>query len=233
MKKHKKATVGLIALLLVMMIWGIRGAAAYNVVELFKQSDAQPTIYPRRAAISLAPRTAYAGVEVGGNTVTHTLTLRAGWNAVYLEVEPDNPSPLINQGTEEEPIWVHKLSTMEAVFAQLECEACLENVWTWNVPFSTQDYIVGQAEGLWDEPGWLRYFPASSLGADGVSRAFLTDLLSLHANTGYLVKMDDDLAAPLTIKVAEVRFTQERYYRGRYFYYPSRAAAGSNGGAAL
>lgn len=216
MKKYKKARFGIIVLFLVAIIFGMGEAVAYNVIRVPRPSNPPAAQYPLRAAISLAPRDMAADdVEPGGNTftqtlalqpggdaVTQTITLHAGWNAIYLEVEPINTSPLVNEGTEEDPVWVHEKTTMEAVFAQLACENCLESVWAWNVPFSTKDYIVDPAEGLWDEPGWLRYFPEGSAGPDGGSRTFLTDLLALHANTAYLVKLDDVLAAPLTLSVA-------------------------------
>ena len=196
MKNLKTARLGLSMLCLMMIVGGVRGAGGHDA------STPPATAYPRRAAISRVARdVAAAGIVAGGNVITQTLTLHAGWNAIYLEVEPRNPAPLVNAGTEEEPIWVHAQPTMKAIFAQLACEDCLESVWAWHVPFSTQDYIVDPAEGLWDEPGWKRYFPATSVGPDGVSRAFLTDLLSLHTNTGYLVKLADDLAAPLTLQV--------------------------------
>ena len=34
--------------------------------------------------------------------------------------------------------------------------------------------------------------PRRNIGPDGASRAFLTDLANLHANTAYLVKLKDD-----------------------------------------
>jgi hypothetical protein len=205
-------------------------------------------------------------VVAAGQVVTQTFTLSAGWNTIYLEVEPINPSPLVGVGwlfsagwssqiesdldagtlpaalrqtfenngvslserisvtRPEDGYWMisdaeelvsyavfkevengetvlnvysaalNEQSTLESVFGTLACDACLESVWRWNVPQSTMDYIIDPAEGLWDEPGWKHYFPETSLGPDGVSREFLTDLLSLHANTGYLVKLKDDAA---------------------------------------
>ncbi len=62
----------------------------------------------------------------------------------------------------------------------------------WNTPLSTMDYIIDPSEGLWDVQGWKRYFPAHSVDENGVSRDFLTNLLSLHANTAYLVKLKAD-----------------------------------------
>ncbi|GEM_PF-2540966 len=149
--------------------------------------------------------------------ITQTFTLQAGWNAIYLEVEPVNTSPLVNRGTAAAPIWVHEKSTMETVFADLAASGALESVWGWNVPTSRVDYIVDPTEGLWDEPGWRRYVPESKTGPDGVSQGFLTDLLSLHANTAYLVKLKNDLGSPVTLAVRGTPVVQrQRWIKGSY-----------------
>ncbi len=229
-------------------------------------SDRALPATPRVVPLS-GDHAAMASLASAGQVVTQTFTLSAGWNTIYLEVEPTNPSPLVGVGLlfsmgwssqlendldagtlpdalrqefenngiilsdrisltkPEDDYWVisddgetisyavfrevengesvlnvysaalYEQSTIEAVFGTLACaNPCLESVWKWNVPQSTMDYIIDPAEGLWDEPGWKRYFPETSLGPDGLSRGFLTDLLSLHANTGYLVKLKDDAA---------------------------------------
>ncbi len=218
MKKYKQAKIGITVLFLALITFGMNDTIARNILGGSKQRDLPVVHAPLRAAISLTSMDVAAeNVESGGNTVTQTLTLQAGWNAIYLEVEPVNPSPLINEGTEEDPVWVHEQPPMDAIFAQLACENCLESVWAWNVPFSTQDYIVDPAEGLWDEPGWLHYFPETSSGPDGGSRAFLTNLLALHTNTAYLVKLDDNLAAPLTLKVpGQPQVEKQQWVRDSY-----------------
>ena len=171
---------------------------------------------------SRAPAAAPAGPLASADAVTspvitQTFTLQAGWNAIYLEVEPVNTSPLVNQGTAADPIWVHEKSTMETVFADLAASGALESVWGWNVPTSRVDYIVDPTEGLWDEPGWRRYVPESKVGPDGVSQGFLTNLLSLHANTAYLVKLKDDLSGPATLAVRGAPIVQrQRWIKGSY-----------------
>jgi hypothetical protein len=116
-----------------------------------------------------------------GAIVTQVFSLQAGWNAIYLGVEPINASPLGSDG-------IPTQSVMEWVFGGLG--SALDSVWTYNQPVSGKDYIVDPGEGLWDEPGWERYVPDTNVGPDGESRGFLTTLHSLHANTGYLVKMN-------------------------------------------
>lgn len=170
------------------------------------------------SAPAAAPAGPLASADAATSPViTQTFTLQAGWNAIYLEVEPVNTSSLVNRGTATAPIWVHEKSTMETVFADLAASGALESVWGWNVPTSRVDYIVDPTEGLWDEPGWRRYVPEGKAGPDGVSQGFLTNLLSLHANTAYLVKLRDGLAGIATLQVAGSPIVQrQRWIKGSY-----------------
>lgn len=159
------------------------------------------TAAPAVQAAPLLRPAAAAAVTASGALVTQTFTLQAGWNTIYLEVEPINTSPVTDPDGDGPLLPAHTLTTLEAVFATLSCSACLESVWTWNVPVSRMDFIVDPAEGLWDQPGWKRYFSPASVGPDGEPQAFLTDLVTLRANAGYLVKLSDDLAGPVTLAV--------------------------------
>ncbi len=120
---------------------------------------------------------------IQGAVVTQVFTLHEGWNAVYLGVEPINPSGLVDPS---KPELGYKKPLLDAVFDGL---AGLESVWTYNQPPTHKDYIVDPGEGLWDAPGWDRYLPVANRGPDGRSREFLSTLTNLHANTGYLIKM--------------------------------------------
>ena len=214
MNRQQQLRMGIVVLGLTALLFGFGnvvteavGNAVAEAIAVVRPPSATPESppppLPLRAPASLAAGDVAAGtVESAGDLVTQTFTLHAGWNTIYFEIEPRNPSPLVNQGTEDEPVWVHAQPVIEAVFDRLPCDACLESVWRWHVPFATRDYIVDPAEGLWDVPGWRYYFPQSSVGPDGGSRGFLTDMLSLRAHTGYLVKLADDLAEPLTFQVA-------------------------------
>lgn len=161
-----------------------------------------------------------------GAVVTQTFALHGGWNTIYLEVEPINPAPIVDPDGAGPLLPAPALSSLEAIFAQLETCACLESVWTWNVPATQVDYIIDPAEGLWDEPGWRQYIPA------GKPDAFLTDLLSLHANTGYLVQLREGANATLTVSgrpvVRQHRWVQESYNLAGFpileGYEPTRAA---------
>jgi hypothetical protein len=136
-----------------------------------------------------------------GPRITQSFALHTGWNTIFLEVEPDNTSPLVDPDGAGPLPPQPSLSTIEAVFAGLSCTDCLESVWTWHTPRSRMDYIVDPAEGLWDAPGWDRYFPETNVGDDGNSRQFLTTLLNLHANTGYLVKLRDSFSGTAALQV--------------------------------
>ncbi len=288
MNKHTTAKLGIVLVIMAMALFSLRTwmrpiEGAEGTVALkadHTRSETRPV-----AVLPLGN----SNVVAAGQVVTQTFTLSAGWNTIYLEVEPINASPLVgvgllfsagwsseleddldegllpddlrqefeNQGIlfsdrisvtkPEDDYWViydaeelisyaifkeveneesvlnvysvalNEQSTIEAVFGDLACDACLESVWRWNVPQSTMDYIIDPAEGLWDEPGWKHYFPETSLGPDGVSREFLTDLLSLHANTGYLVKLDDELGGSVDLVVSGPPVVRNhRWLKGSY-----------------
>lgn len=212
-----------------LILLGALCAVAIGVVGLTQQ-DRRLAARPAAAPITLgeAALPVMAAVEESlpeaapalaspGLLVTQVFTLSAGWNTIYLEVEPVNGSPLVNVGAEGDPIWVPERSTMEDVFANLTCTDCLESVWSWNTPLSRMDYIVDPSEGLWDEPGWKRYFPKENVDADGVSREFLTTLLTLHANTGYLVKLRESFTGVTTLQVSgQPVVGRRRWAKGAY-----------------
>lgn len=90
---------------------------------------------------------------------TQTITLRPGWNAVYLEVQPDERAPA-------------------TVFRDLP----VESVWTWFDRISSVEFIRDPAEGLWAQPGWSVY-------AKSPEKAPLTNLYAIFANRAYLIKL--------------------------------------------
>jgi len=133
--------------------------------------------------------------------VKQTFSLRAGWNAIYLEVEPRNTSPLIEIDRDDDgnPIMEPALSTVESVFNPIS--PSLVSVWEWRTPVSTKDFLADPSEGLWDEPGWRRYYPRPSVGPDGEPREFLNDLYNLHGGRAYLVEMTTTLGTPAMLDV--------------------------------
>jgi len=92
--------------------------------------------------------------------VTQTFTLKPGWNAVFLEIQPEPRDPA-------------------SVFAGLPQ---LDSVWTWLSRESTAEFIQNPDEGLWGEPGWHAYFTSEK-------ESFLTNLFAVLGNQSYLVKM--------------------------------------------
>jgi len=92
-------------------------------------------------------------------TVTQTLTLQPGWNAVYLEVQPSNNSA-------------------NAVFGGLP----VGSVWTRAERLSAVDYIQNASEAAFNQAGWLGWFHPSR------PEAFLNNLFSVTANRAYLIK---------------------------------------------
>ncbi len=92
-------------------------------------------------------------------TVTQTFQLRNGWNSIWVEVQPNRPE-------------------IAEVFSNLP----VSSVWTY-LPGGSVEFIQDQSEQLFNQPGWLPYFPASR------PEAFLTRLHTVNALRPYLVKL--------------------------------------------
>ena len=90
---------------------------------------------------------------------TQTITLHPGWNAVYLEVQPEVRIPA-------------------TVFRDLP----VESVWTWFDRTSSVEFIRDPAEGLWAQPGWSVYATAPEKSATN-------NLYAIFANRAYLIKL--------------------------------------------
>lgn len=90
---------------------------------------------------------------------TQQITLHPGWNAVYLEVQPESKTPA-------------------AVFRDLP----VESVWTWFDRGSSVEFIRDPSEGLWAQPGWSVY-------AKAADKATVNNLFAIFANRAYLIKL--------------------------------------------
>lgn len=101
----------------------------------------------------------FAVVGGAGAATTQTFNLHPGWNAIYLEVQPEERAPA-------------------TVFQNLP----VESVWTWFDRGSSLEFIRDPAEGLWAEPGWSVYAKAPEL-------APATNLFAIFANRAYLIKL--------------------------------------------
>jgi hypothetical protein len=92
-----------------------------------------------------------------------TILLRPGWNAVFLEIQP-------------EP------SECDAVFAGVP----VESVWAWNRRFTPVQFIQDPEQLIPGQPDWLIYLPTSHL-----ARATM-NLFALQGNRAYLIKLPDN-----------------------------------------
>jgi hypothetical protein len=99
------------------------------------------------------------------------ITLTPGWNAIFLEVQPED-------------------SSCETIFAGLP----VKSVWAWNEQFTSVQYVRDPSEILPEEPEWLTYFPGDS------PNAFLTNLRALVGGRPYLVELDGSAPVTLELR---------------------------------
>jgi len=97
--------------------------------------------------------------SASAQTITQTITLQPGWNAVWLEVQPTN-------------------NTASAVFGNLP----VASVWSRAERVSSVDFIQNPSEASFNESGWLAWLPAWR------TESFLNNLFAVHANRAYLVR---------------------------------------------
>jgi hypothetical protein len=91
---------------------------------------------------------------------TQLFTLLPGWNAIYLEVAPADP-------------------TLSAVFRGIP----IQSVWTFQSPVSAVEYIQDPKETIWNKSSWLTFVPADR------TESFQNNLFTLQANRAYLVNL--------------------------------------------
>lgn len=94
-------------------------------------------------------------------TTTQQVTLQPGWNAVWLEVEPED-------------------NTTRAVFEGLE----VGSVWTWLDPETPAEFIQSVTEADFKRAGWQRWFPPSR------EESILNNLFRIQSNRAYLIRFD-------------------------------------------
>jgi len=114
---------------------------------------------------------------LGGPECTQTITLKPGWNAIYLQVKPQQDA------TNE-------------VFADLldGDGAQIKSIWTWLAHRARIEFIQDPStDSLISAPGWLRFFPQAS------EQGFLTNLFSVRANQAYLINLEADANTTLVI----------------------------------
>ena len=109
------------------------------------------------AALVVAP---WALGAASPDSATQSLTLKPGWNAVFLELRPD-------------------ADDCDTVFANLP----VESVWAWNEHEQPVQYVRDPSTLMPQDPAWLAYFPPSS------QQAFLRSLHRILGGRAYLIKL--------------------------------------------
>ena len=91
---------------------------------------------------------------------TQEVTLRPGWNAVFLEVQPEPKDP-------------------DTLFSGLP----IASVWAWNKRFSTVQFIQDPNQLVPTQPDWLSYFPPDK------EDAVLNNLFAIQGGRSYLINI--------------------------------------------
>lgn len=110
-------------------------------------------------------------VIAGAATTEQTIELRPGWNAIHVELQPDNDA-------------------IEQVFAGLP----VASVWRWLPDERPVAFIQDPDEDLLTIDGWYGYFPSHR------PESILTNLFTVNANQAYLVRLLGDQPRELTIE---------------------------------
>lgn len=125
------------------------------------------------------------GAAQAAPVTTQTISLHPGWNAIYLEVQPEPRDPA-------------------TVFSGFP----VESVWTWYGKTSPVQFIKDPSEGLMEQKGWIAWFSKAE-------ENFLTNLFAIQANRAYLVKVSGSLPATLTVTgtpiPASMRWTPDSF----------------------
>jgi len=91
--------------------------------------------------------------------VTQSITLQPGWNAVWLEVEPED-------------------NASDVVFSNLPVASAWERV----EKLSSVEYIQSPSEAMFNEAGWAHWYPPDR------TESFLNNLNIMLANRAYLLR---------------------------------------------
>lgn len=105
----------------------------------------------------------FLAAPAAAQNVTQTITLHPGWNAVWLEVRPEDNSA-------------------GSVFGDMP----VAGVWTRLERSSSVDFIQNVSEEAFNEAGWQRWLPRSR------EASFLNTLFAVQANHAYLIRLEGD-----------------------------------------
>lgn len=114
--------------------------------------------------------------HVRAEVVTQNFTLSPGWNAVFLEVEPQSTDPAV-------------------VFAGL---TDLISVWAWNPRTGTVEFIQNPSLMVPEGPQMMVYFPPDPVTPSQPN--ILTNLHAIHGERGYLIKMGGTADVSWTVR---------------------------------
>jgi hypothetical protein len=106
---------------------------------------------------------------VRAQTVTQTLALRAGWNAVWLDIEPTN-------------------SNVNVVLAGVP----LVSLWTFADRITSVDFIEDLNEPVWNRARWLVHVPTNRL------ESFQNTLFTMPAKRAYLLQVSNAFTLRVT-----------------------------------
>ena len=98
--------------------------------------------------------------NTNASPIEQSFELHPGWNAIFLEVVPDDQDP-----------------------AMALAGIPYESVWTREEPLSSADFVQDQDEAAWNDPAWLVHFPADNPGARVAS------LFSIRGTRPYLIQI--------------------------------------------
>ena len=108
-------------------------------------------------------------LQLAAQTVTQTLNIQAGWNSIYLEVEP-------------------AANAADLIFSNRP----VASVWTRAERVAAVDFIQNSSEEVFSKAGWLAWFHPSR------PEAFVGNLFAVNANRAYLIKADAAFTLTLT-----------------------------------
>ncbi|NBD96078.1 MAG: hypothetical protein GVY11_06360 [Gammaproteobacteria bacterium] len=126
---------------------------------------------PTIALVLAALVCAFVPKSLSAATTEQTIELQPGWNAIHVELQPENDS-------------------IEQVFAGIP----VASVWRWLPDDRPVAFIQDPEEELLTIDGWYGYFPSNR------PESILTNLYTITANQAYLVKLLGDESRELTVE---------------------------------
>jgi hypothetical protein len=117
--------------------------------------------------------------DVHAEPIQQTFSMSPGWNAVFLEVEPQDTDPAV------------VFANIRDAATQIQDKSGdLLSVWMWNPNTGTVEYIVDPDQLVPGQPRYLAYLPTNPI---------LTNLNAINGNTAYLAQMGGTADVILTV----------------------------------